>query len=115
MYLTEQPLGEIADELPEYVTAYTGDLAEEQDQAKVTLGGILQGSRRVITRAGSTMLVANLEDLQGTVEMVVFPKVVQETAKAGADDSLVLVSGRVDHRDDEAKLLCCVVHSWAVS
>jgi len=112
LYLTEHPLGEIADELPEYVTAYTGDLAEEQDQAKVTIGGILQGSRRVITRAGSTMLVANLEDLQGTVEVVVFPKVFQETANAWSDDAVVLVSGRVDHRDDEAKLLCEVVHSW---
>jgi len=112
LYLTEHPLGEIADELPEYVTAYTGDLAEEQDQAKVTLGGILQGSRRVITRAGSTMLVANLEDLQGTVEVVVFPKVFQETVNAWSDDAVVLVSGRVDHRDEEAKLLCEVVHSW---
>jgi DNA polymerase-3 subunit alpha len=112
LYLTEHPLGEIADELPEYVTAYTGDLAEEQDQAKVTLGGILQGVRRVITRAGSTMLVANLEDLQGTVEVVVFPKVFQETANAWSDDAVVLVSGRVDHRDEEAKLLCEVVHAW---
>ena len=43
LYLSEHPLGDIADQLPEYVTAYTGDLAEERDQAKVTLGGIIQG------------------------------------------------------------------------
>ena len=78
----------------------------------MTLGGILQGVRRVITRAGSTMLVANLEDLQGTVEVVVFPKVFAETANAWAEDAVVLVSGRVDHRDDEAKLLCEAVHAW---
>ncbi len=42
LYLSEHPLGDIADQLPEYVTAYTGDLAEESDQAKVTLGGIIQ-------------------------------------------------------------------------
>ena len=112
LYLSEHPLGEIADLLPEYVTAYTGDLAEEDDQARVTLGGILQGVRRVITRAGSTMLVANLEDLQGTVEVVVFPKVFTETANAWAEDSVVLVSGRIDHRDEEAKLLCEAVHAW---
>jgi DNA polymerase-3 subunit alpha len=112
LYLSEHPLGEIADVLPEYVTAYTGDLAEEDDQARVTLGGILQGVRRVITRAGSTMLVANLEDLQGTVEVVVFPKVFTETANAWAEDAVVLVSGRIDHRDDEAKLLCEAVHAW---
>ncbi len=112
LYLTEHPLGEIAGVLPEYVTAYSGDLSEEDDQARVTLGGILQGVRRVITRAGSTMLVANLEDLQGTVEVVVFPKIFAETANAWAEDAVVLVSGRVDHRDDEAKLLCEAVHAW---
>ncbi len=112
LYLTEHPLGELTEVLPEYVTAYSGDLSEEDDQARVTLGGILQGVRRVITRAGSTMLVTNLEDLQGTVEVVVFPKVFAETANAWAEDAVVLVSGRVDHRDDEAKLLCEAVHAW---
>jgi len=112
LYLTEHPLGEITELLPEYVTAYSGDLSEEDDQARVTLGGILQGVRRVITRAGSTMLVANLEDLQGTVEVVVFPKVFADTANAWAEDAVVLISGRVDHRDEEAKLLCEAVHAW---
>jgi hypothetical protein len=112
LYLTEHPLGEIASVLPEFVTAYSGDLAEEADQARVTLGGILQGIRRVVTRAGSTMLVAQLEDLQGTVEVVVFPKVFTDTGPAWVEDAVVLISGRVDHRDDEAKLLCEAVHAW---
>ena len=112
LYLSEHPLGDIADVLPEYVTAYTGDLAEESDQAKVTLGGIIQSTRRVITRAGSTMLVATLEDLQGSVEVVVFPKVFAETANAWADDSVVLVTGRVDRRDEAAQVLCEAVHAW---
>jgi hypothetical protein len=112
IYLSEHPLGDIADQLPEYVTAYTGDLAEESDQAKVTIGGIIQGSRRVITRAGSTMLVATLEDLQGSVEVVVFPKVFQETANAWTHDSVVLVIGRVDHRDEGSQVLCEAVYAW---
>jgi DNA polymerase-3 subunit alpha len=112
LYLTEHPLGDIADLLPELVTAYTGDLAEESDQARVTLGGIIQGTRRVITRAGSTMLVVQLEDLQGSLEVVVFPKVFTDTVNAWTEDSVVLVSGRVDHRDEEAKLLCETVTAW---
>jgi DNA polymerase-3 subunit alpha len=112
LYLSEHPLGDIADQLPDYVTAYTGDLAEESDQAKVTLGGIIQSTRRVITRAGSTMLVATLEDLQGSVEVVVFPKVFAETANAWADDAVVLITGRVDRRDDAAQLLCETVTAW---
>jgi hypothetical protein len=112
LYLSEHPLRDIEAQLPEFVTAYSGELAEESDQAKVTLGGIIQSSRRVITRAGATMLVATLEDLQGSVEVVVFPKVFADTANAWADDSIVLVSGRVDHRDDSAQILCEAVHAW---
>ncbi|MDQ3149715.1 MAG: OB-fold nucleic acid binding domain-containing protein, partial [Chloroflexota bacterium] len=112
LYLSEHPLGDIADQLPEYVTAYTGDLAEEAEAAKVTLGGILISSRRVVTRAGSTMLVATLEDLQGSVEVVVFPKVFEQTANAWADDSIVLITGRIDRRDDLPQILCEAVHAW---
>ncbi len=112
LYLSEHPLGDIADELPDYVTAYTGDLAEESDQAKVTIGAIIQSSRRVITRAGSTMLVATVEDLQGSVEVVVFPKVFEQTANAWTDDSRVLITGRVDHRDEGSQVLCEAVHAW---
>ncbi|MDX6593321.1 MAG: polymerase subunit alpha [Gaiellales bacterium] len=112
LYLSEHPLGDIAGELPDYVTAYTGELAEEADQAKVTLGGILISSRRVVTRAGSTMLVATLEDLQGSVEVVVFPKVFEQTAVSWADDNVVLVTGRIDRRDDAPQILCEAVHLW---
>ena len=112
LYLSEHPLGDIESVLPEYVTAYTGDLAEEADQAKVTLGGIIAGSRRIITRAGSTMLVATLEDLTGSTEVVVFPKVFAETANAWTDDAFVLVTGRVDHRDEGSQILCEAVHAW---
>ncbi|HEX6104808.1 MAG TPA: OB-fold nucleic acid binding domain-containing protein, partial [Gemmatimonadales bacterium] len=112
LYLSEHPLGEIETVLPQYVTAYTGDLAEESDQSRVTIGGIIQSSRRVITRAGSTMLVATLEDLTGTTEVVVFPKVFADTANAWTDDSVVLVTGRVDHRDEGSQILCEAVHAW---
>jgi DNA polymerase-3 subunit alpha len=112
LYLSEHPLGDIADILPEYVTAFVGDLAEESDQAKVTIGGIIQSSRRVVTRAGSTMLVATVEDLQGAVEVVVFPKVFEQTANSWTDDSVVLVTGRIDRRDETPQILCEAVHQW---
>ncbi len=112
LYLSEHPLGDIAGVLPEYVTAYTGDLAEESDQARVTIGGIIQSTRRVVTRAGSTMLVATVEDLQGSVEVVVFPKVFTDTVNAWTDDAVVLVTGRVDRRDESAQILCDTVIAW---
>jgi DNA polymerase-3 subunit alpha len=112
LYLSDHPLRDIETELPEYVTAYTGELAEEADQSKVTLGGIVAASRRVVTRAGSTMLVATLEDLQGAVEVVVFPKVFEQTAPMWTDDGIVLVAGRIDRRDESPQILCEAVWAW---
>ncbi len=112
LYLSEHPLGDIADQLPDYVTAYTGELSDEGDGSKVTLGGIILSTRRIVTRAGSTMLVATLEDVQGSIEVVVFPKVFADTGPAWSDDARVLVTGRVDHRDDGTQLLCEAVHAW---
>ncbi len=112
LYLSDHPLSEIENELPDYATALVVDLAEEADQTKITLGGIVASSRRVITRAGATMLVATLEDLTGSVEVVVFPKVYEQTASAWADDSIVLVSGRLDRRDEAPQILCEAVWSW---
>ena len=112
LYLSDHPLREMEADLPDYVTVQVADLAEEADQTKVTLGGIVAGSRRVITRAGATMLVATLEDLTGSVEVVVFPKVYEQTASAWADDSIVLVSGRLDRRDEAPQILCEAVWAW---
>jgi hypothetical protein len=112
LYLSEHPLGDIADKLPDYVTAYTGDLVEEPDGAKVTLGGIIVATRRIVTRAGSTMLVATLEDLTGSVEVVVFPKVFADTGPAWTDDAVILVTGRLDKRDEGTQILCEAVHAW---
>ncbi|MEO6579213.1 MAG: DNA polymerase III subunit alpha, partial [Candidatus Limnocylindria bacterium] len=94
LYLSEHPLGDIATEMHEYVTADVADLPEEDDQSKVTIGGIVASARRIVTKAGSTMLVPTIEDLTGSVEVVVFPKVFEQTAQSWAEDSVVLVTGR---------------------
>ena len=80
LYLSDHPLGEIAEPLGRFVTAYSGELNEELDQQRVVLGGIVTGMRTVITKSKSTMGVAMLEDLQGSLEVVVFPKVLEQTS-----------------------------------
>jgi hypothetical protein len=112
LYLSEHPLGDIATEMHEYVTADVADLAEEEDQSRVTIGGIVAGSRRIVTKAGSTMLVPIVEDLTGSVEVVVFPKVYEQTVHSWADDAVVLVAGRIDRRDETPQILCEAVWSW---
>jgi hypothetical protein len=78
----------------------------------VVLGGIVTGIRSVMTKAKATMAVVTLEDLQGTLEVVVFPKTYEQTAGTWRDGAILLVAGRVDHRGEEASLLADSVWDW---
>jgi DNA polymerase-3 subunit alpha len=113
LYLSEHPLGAISEQLAEYVTAYSGDLRDESlDGQRVVMGGIVTGTRTVITRNRETMAVATLEDLQGTLEVVVFPRLHAAHGDLFAEGAILLVAGRVDHRGEEVSLLADAVWPW---
>jgi DNA polymerase-3 subunit alpha len=113
LYLSEHPMGEVADRVGDFVTAYSGDLKDESlDGQRLVVGGIVVGTRMVVTRARSTMAVVTLEDLQGSLEVVVFPKLYEQTSATWAEGSILLVAGRVDHRGEDASLLADLVVPW---
>jgi hypothetical protein len=113
LYLSEHPLGALAEQLAQYVTAYSGDLKDESlDGQRVVMGGIVTGVRLVTTRNKETMAVATLEDLQGTLEVVVFPRMYTTSGGTFAEGVILLVAGRVDHRGEEASLLADAVWVW---
>jgi hypothetical protein len=112
LYLSDHPLGELAGTIGDYVNAYSGEMGEELDQQRVVIGGVVTEVRRVITKARATMGVATLEDLQGTIEVIVFPKVFELTQTTWAEDAILLVSGRVDHKGEETVLLADSVWTW---
>ena len=61
------------------------------------------------------MAVFDLEDLEGSVEVMVFPKTMAEHGHKLADDSVVLVKGRLDTREDTPKLICMEVDVFDTS
>ncbi|HEX2755228.1 MAG TPA: DNA polymerase III subunit alpha, partial [Candidatus Limnocylindrales bacterium] len=113
LYLSEHPMGEVAEQVGQYVTAFSSDLKDESlDGQRVVIGGIVTGFRRVITKANATMGVATLEDLQGTIEVVVFPRMYELTAATWTEGTILLVAGRIDHRGDDVSLLADLAVDW---
>jgi DNA polymerase-3 subunit alpha len=112
LYLSDHPLGELATEMARYVDAWSGDVGEPLDQQRVVVGGMVVSIRRVITRNRESMAVVTLEDLQGTVDVVVFPRTYAETERLWREDAVLLVSGRVDHKGDETVVLADSVWTW---
>ena len=113
LYLSDHPLGEIAEAIGPYLSAYSGDLRDESlDQQRVVVGGIVTGVRMVTTKAKASMAIVTLEDLQGLIEIVVFPRLYEETRGTWTEGRILLVAGRVDHKGEEVSLLADLARDW---
>jgi DNA polymerase-3 subunit alpha len=75
----------------------------------VTVGGILSGVQRKVTRQGSPWAAATLEDLGGAIEVLFFPATYAGCAAQVADDAIIVVKGRLDRREDSPKLIAMEV------
>jgi DNA polymerase III subunit alpha len=106
-YLSSHPLTEVRDALRARVDCSLAELSGKPDGAWVTVGGIVTACKKIRTKSGSQMMFATLDDVEGQVEMLVFKADESESAAAMlAPDAVVLVRGRLDHKDrGETKLV----------
>ncbi len=104
-YVSDHPLAEKMDELSRVVTHYSGEITESIDGEKVTVAGEICAIRPYLTRAGKEMGFLSLEDLQGTVELVVFQRLWEKVSQEVELNQIVVIEGRVDANRGEAKLL----------
>jgi DNA polymerase-3 subunit alpha len=109
LFVSAHPLKPLRDALRARVDCGISALEDRRDKDLVTVGGIITEAKRIRTRNGDHMMFATLDDLQGAVELLVFGKALAEHEAALAVDEVVLVKGRVDHK--EAGKTCVVVQS----
>ncbi|HEY2508087.1 MAG TPA: DNA polymerase III subunit alpha [Streptosporangiaceae bacterium] len=83
--------------------------SERGDAQVVTVGGILSGVQRKVTRQGSTWATAVLEDLDGAIEVLFFPATYTQCMSQVVDDAIIVVRGRLDKREDVPKLVAMEV------
>jgi DNA polymerase-3 subunit alpha len=110
LYISDHPLLGIERMLETMASTTIPGLWEQEDKARVTIGGIVSAITRRYTRAGELMLFFTFEDLQGSTEVVCFPRTVAEYGPFIRDDAVLLVTGRVDHRGDEVKFIGLELH-----
>lgn len=77
------------------------------DNDRVIFGGILSSVNQKITRNNAIMAFLTLEDLTGSIEVIVFPKTLESVKPLCVTDSLVVVKGRLSIKEDEAPKLIC--------
>jgi DNA polymerase-3 subunit alpha len=83
----------------------SGGSRGDRDAQVVTVGGILSGVQRKVTKQGNTWAAATLEDLEGAIEVLFFPATYQQCMSQVIDDAIILVRGRLDRREEVPKLV----------
>jgi DNA polymerase III subunit alpha len=105
-YLSSHPLAEVGPALRARVDCSLAQLGGKPDGAWVTVGGIVVECKKIRTKSGNQMMFATLDDVEGQVEMLVFKADESESAAVIQPDAIVLVRGRLDHKDrGETKLV----------
>lgn len=115
IYISGHPMQEYEAKWRKSISATTKDfqIDEETNRTKVRegakeiIGGIITGRTIKHTNNGKTMAFLTIEDLLGTVEVVVFPKVYENNRAYLEEESKVFIKGRVSEEDDNASKLIC--------
>jgi DNA polymerase-3 subunit alpha len=105
IYLSEHPLTRHLADLSQVVTHTSVDLAETQTGQEVVVAGEVTVVRPYQTRAGKPMGFLTLEDLQGTIELVAFPRLWSEVGAWIEPRKIVVVKGKVDAERGDPKVL----------
>ncbi len=114
IYVSGHPLEEYIGIWKKKITNTTTDFyldddtgkPEVKDNANVTIGGIITEKKIKYTKTDQIMAFLTIEDLVGSVEVIVFPKTYEANAPRLNEDAKVFIEGRVDASDDrDAKLI----------
>jgi DNA polymerase-3 subunit alpha len=109
LFVSDHPLKPLREAMRARVDCPLSALEERRDKDLLTVGGIITEAKKIRTRNGDHMMFATLDDLAGSVELLVFGKALGENEHALKVDQVVLVQGRVDHK--EAGKTCLIVQS----
>jgi DNA polymerase-3 subunit alpha len=108
-YVTSNPLSHHAETINLYSTLNTSQLNDYTQDRQIVIGGIISKIRFHITQkgrnAGSKLAVFVLEDLQGSVEVVLFPDVLSKFGNLLIKDAVVFAKGKLDFRRERPNIL----------
>jgi len=107
VYISEHPLTGPLNRLRDVITAYAGTLSTEMSGQQVVVVGMVQHVRRHTTQKGDEMAFVTLEDLQGTCDVVVFPRVWKESQHLWQPERILVIGGKVDAGRRETPSLLC--------
>ena len=105
LFVTAHPLDGFQDILLKYTTPLS-KIKNYIGGTKVKVGGVIGAIKKIITKTGKPMLFLNIEDADGKLEIVVFPKIMEKNPQLFQENKIVIIVGSVDFRGDSPKVIC---------
>ena len=108
LYVSDHPLFGVEHILSAAADCSISQLTADDDRTDgqiVTVAGLISGLQRKVTKQGSPWAIATLEDLEGVIDVMVFPQTYQLVATQLVEDAVLVVRGRLDKREDQPKLV----------
>ena len=113
LYVSEHPLFAIRDQLRRKTDCTLAELERRRDGEVVTVGGIVGAVKQLTTKKGEPMVFLRLDDVTGGAETVVFNSVYAAARELCVADRILVVKGRVDHKQEgETKLIAMEVSAF---
>ncbi len=105
LYVSDHPLSPYLPALRRRVTHFSATLADVHNKEKVSVAGMVTRFRNHQTKSGKAMGFATIEDIQGPIELVLFPRTWEKYSKLVAPDRVLIAEGKVDAESGDPKLL----------
>src|SRR2546422_543582 len=113
LYVSEHPLAGVREQLRRKTDATLAELERRRDGEVVTVGGIVADVKQVTTKRGEPMVFLALDDPTGSAEVVVFNSTYAAASDLCTADRVLVVKGRVDHKQQgETKLIALEVSAF---
>jgi DNA polymerase-3 subunit alpha len=106
LYVSEHPLHALRDQLRRKTDCALAELERRRDGEIVQVAGIVSAVKQLTTKRGESMVFLRLDDVTGSGEVVVFASVLAQARELCVVDRIIVIKGRVDHKQEgETKLL----------
>ncbi len=113
LYVSEHPLAAVKDQLKRKTDCPIIELERRRDGEIVLVGGLVSSLKQLTTKKGEPMVFATVEDLTGSVEVVAFNSTYAQARDALVQDAILIVKGRVDHKQmGETKLVALEITAF---
>ena len=105
LYVSDHPISPYLPVLRSKVTHFSGQLGETKTKDHVVVAGLVSRFRTHTTKSGKAMAFATLEDIQGFIELVIFPRTYEQFGQLLTMDAVLVADGKIDAENGDPKVL----------